>query len=1805
MSAPPSPGPTAGGFRRRERPPALEIHHNSTAAAAKGARDERDDDLLADSARTLQPSLLVSPAQEEPPMDSDYPASRSASSVSLDPYYFTTQSPSDSPYPPPLPSLRATPENRSFNEPVTPARDPSTIDRRGLVGVGELATPRWTRSAGNSSDERISIPEPVLETEPYQVIDAAEVEDDVPDSPWTIEAVDGESSEKEEPARFSPAPRPLRQRPSIAEESGGEEILYPRKPPVPTAELPRRSTTIDEEKATEVSDSLQSLPPSAFSQPVRRAKKRTSDEFEHDQSGSLVSKGIGSSGHSREKSKEEKPFTRRHRSLNSGNMPITRDGKTRRRESVGVSTSASSKSVQKHTRQASAGSSSSSHTDSHPRRVHTTDFSHLPPSPSSSSIQHFLRQAGNNSSPNASPLHSSKDAHLSHSPNVAHSLLRGTQEGWSGLDDEATAEALRKLDGLSGRNARARASVTSLGRPLSLSRPGTPPSKSGGEWEGVGDRKVNRSSSAAKEREIAQRQLLGLGIHGANESLLDVEPIGTALSSDDQPTQYSHIPEKVPKKSGTGSARSSFTPKRGSASSTTYTGTPTTSSRDSASMSATTSMTSVSVASMRKARRNSASSDVSSVHSGDATSLKDRVASLAANGEAQDDADVPPVPPLPKDLSTYRSPPSTAVGPSFPSTSLPEDSRDSQDTNASDRLEIPTVNATSPSNGVSPARRQSQHYTSGYASMTSASDSAPPVQKTPSKKMEFFERFEHQIDEFTFIVVIEVESTSKDQALSHAATQWSPTQPDAMASAASLTSLSSVGSARTPAPSTAKTPDRRIPSRSDTNSSASTNHTFALGPPTQTPLSPTSSVRRGQSKRLTPSSIPFFRRSSSQSMQLPLPSAATPSSPPLSTGNMGPPSSNYKKSTSPGLDFNPPSTSAHKKSSMLSLGLPSLLKGSSSRRSLHSDSKEAAKTSPKPKELEREKSRAEKEKKKDDKDRSESRISVLMGRKRGKTLSSTDPRKPKSPVSLPPLHVAALEPATAQRVARLKGSSGSTPTSTSSRGSSSSSRLTSQTVSSMQKQSDTSLRSRNQLPTIAGSPSVGTGNTSQTSKDINGPPNSLMNSGSSLPKETPTKIPRISSRTSAAGSPTLKGATPLTNRRQSSNAHASSSTNPSPTLNEFGVLDETTPNAKTVVAGATRIRASPSTITSSISRVPRQVSGNASSTSTSGILPRKSNRESISFSGLRKSSTASVASLSTANAGTDTTTTSTHHRFSALSPSKGLKLLSPKISLPAARSSNSSSSHNIHQAMASASSSRQSLSTPSPVPSSAEDEELAGDEEMMNYIRRQHAKKLSNGASQEELDELLRFPEPIPPAKAMTPDEVLNGSQNQYLSDYERKEIKDYPSVYFIGARSKKKLATRDVTTNNFGYDDDRGDYQIVMRDHLAYRYEVVETVGKGSFGQVLNCRDHQTGDSVAIKIIRNKKRFHHQALVEIKILDNLRKWDEEEKHHVIKMTENFYFRGHLCIAMELLSINLYELIKANGFVGFTTALIRRFTSQMLLSLSLMRHHRIVHCDLKPENVLLRHPAKSAIKVIDFGSSCLESEKIYTYIQSRFYRSPEVILGMNYHMAIDMWSLGCILAELYTGFPIFPGENEQEQLSCIMEVLGVPDKEFVNKSSRKKLFFESNGAPGSRPGSKSLAQSLRCNDEDFIDFIAKCLVWDPERRMKPAAALRHPFVTGRRPKVLTASSKGTLSTTSLSTRRKDTLETPKKSLISAPTPLTARTSRTTGNPTTPSNSSHVSTVGSTSRSFRASQPQSLSSYHSNRTLNGYATATAK
>ena len=427
----------------------------------------------------------------------------------------------------------------------------------------------------------------------------------------------------------------------------------------------------------------------------------------------------------------------------------------------------------------------------------------------------------------------------------------------------------------------------------------------------------------------------------------------------------------------------------------------------------------------------------------------------------------------------------------------------------------------------------------------------------------------------------------------------------------------------------------------------------------------------------------------------------------------------------------------------------------------------------------------------------------------------------------------------------------------------------------------------------------------------------------------------------------------------------------------------------------------------------------------------------------------------------------------------------------------------INSAKSSAAANAQSASTPS-----VEPDILAGDEEM----RRLGSKRKDFEGAARALDDLRRK---AYPKERVNPGQALKVAN---LNIFERGEIIDFKDVYFCGTlNSKKHVGDLSAQGTNFGYDDDRGDYNITIGDHLAYRYEVVDVLGKGSFGQVVRCIDHKHGSLVAVKIIRNKKRFHQQALIEVNLLQKLKQWDPERRHSVVNITQSFYFRGHLCIATELLGLNLYDFIKAHDFKGFSLKLIRRFTKQMLGSLVLLHAKQVIHCDLKPENVLLVHPMSSEVRVIDFGSSCFENEKVYTYIQSRFYRSPEVILGMSYGMPIDMWSLGCILAELYTGYPIFPGENEQEQLACIMEVFGPPEKHLIEKSSRRKLFFDSQGKPRitisskgrrRRPSSKELRQVLKCDDEAFLDFLTRCLRWDPARRLSPHDALKHEFITG-------------------------------------------------------------------------------------------------
>ena len=218
-----------------------------------------------------------------------------------------------------------------------------------------------------------------------------------------------------------------------------------------------------------------------------------------------------------------------------------------------------------------------------------------------------------------------------------------------------------------------------------------------------------------------------------------------------------------------------------------------------------------------------------------------------------------------------------------------------------------------------------------------------------------------------------------------------------------------------------------------------------------------------------------------------------------------------------------------------------------------------------------------------------------------------------------------------------------------------------------------------------------------------------------------------------------------------------------------------------------------------------------------------------------------------------------------------------------------------------------------------------------------------------------------PKPMTVTPDIVMKLYMNK-LTPYEHHEIFNYPQIYFIGANAKKRSGIIGMPNNN-DYDNDKGSYIHITHDHVAYRYEVLKVIGKGSFGQVVKAYDHKNHEHVALKMVRNEERFHRQAQEEIRILRNLREQDKDNTMNVIHMFDSFTFRNHMCITFELLSINLYELIKKNKFQGFSLQLVRKFSHSLLQCLDALHKNKIIHCDMKPENVLLKQQGRSGIKV--------------------------------------------------------------------------------------------------------------------------------------------------------------------------------------------------------------------------------------------------
>ena len=161
------------------------------------------------------------------------------------------------------------------------------------------------------------------------------------------------------------------------------------------------------------------------------------------------------------------------------------------------------------------------------------------------------------------------------------------------------------------------------------------------------------------------------------------------------------------------------------------------------------------------------------------------------------------------------------------------------------------------------------------------------------------------------------------------------------------------------------------------------------------------------------------------------------------------------------------------------------------------------------------------------------------------------------------------------------------------------------------------------------------------------------------------------------------------------------------------------------------------------------------------------------------------------------------------------------------------------------------------------------------------------------------------------------------LTDYEKGEILDYKEIYFVSSLQKRY-------ENSTNFSDKKKYYNIIIRDQIAYRYEILEYIGKGSFGQALKCFDHKEKRIVALKVLRCKKKLYKQGMVEANILKFIKDKDPDNKLHIIKILDCFLFRMHIMITTELLSINLYTFLGNNNFRGISLGLIKRFASQLI-----------------------------------------------------------------------------------------------------------------------------------------------------------------------------------------------------------------------------------------------------------------------------------
>ncbi|KAF2103836.1 kinase-like protein [Rhizodiscina lignyota] len=357
--------------------------------------------------------------------------------------------------------------------------------------------------------------------------------------------------------------------------------------------------------------------------------------------------------------------------------------------------------------------------------------------------------------------------------------------------------------------------------------------------------------------------------------------------------------------------------------------------------------------------------------------------------------------------------------------------------------------------------------------------------------------------------------------------------------------------------------------------------------------------------------------------------------------------------------------------------------------------------------------------------------------------------------------------------------------------------------------------------------------------------------------------------------------------------------------------------------------------------------------------------------------------------------------------------------------------------------------------------------------------------------------------------------------------------------------------------DDDDGHYIVTPEADLTDRYQIMKLLGQGTFGKVVEAYDRKKRTRCAIKVIRSVQKYRDASRIELRVLSTLASNDKQNRNRCIHLRDCFDFRNHICIVTDLYGQSVFDFLKSNAFTPFPSTHIQEFARQLLTSVAFLHDLNLIHTDLKPENILLVKneyqtftynrtiPSSSTttsrsarhrkvlldpeIRLIDFGSATFNDEYHSSVVSTRHYRAPEIILNLGWSFPCDIWSIGCILVEFFTGDALFQTHDNLEHLAMMEAVCnGKLDRDIVrqvNKSEKGhsrnsaaayfkngKLDYPNTDTP--RASKKYVKAMKKLNDtipphtdfnRHFLDLLRKIFVYNPAKRITAHEALKHPW----------------------------------------------------------------------------------------------------